>query len=86
MKVSIMQLLFLTSVVAYAGEWIAVDGGTSTINVNEQKVEYSLWEFLATKKTYKFLSKESTHINIKLISRMEKKKCISTLFVKSENR
>ncbi len=25
---------------------------------NEQKVEYSLWEFLATKKTYKFLSKE----------------------------
>ncbi len=26
-------ITILTSVVAYAGEWIAVDGGTSTINV-----------------------------------------------------
>lgn len=61
MKASVMLLfiIFLTLTTAHAGEWIVVDGGSIKIDLNEKKVEHSLWEFLATKKEYKFLPKEN---------------------------
>lgn len=55
----LLFIIFLTSAIAHAGEWIAVDGGSSKIDLNEKKVEHSLWEFLVTKKEYKFSPKEN---------------------------
>jgi archaellin len=55
----LLLLILLTSGVIHAGNWIAVDGGSNGIDLNETKIENSLWTFLEAKKQYKFFPRKN---------------------------
>jgi len=49
-----LAVILTMSSLSYAGEWIAVDGGSIEIDLNDKENEDDLWVFLSTIEDHKF--------------------------------